>query len=154
MWKSTVPLWDLVIRGAIIYIFVLLLIRLSGKREIGQMGAGEFVAILLVSNAVQNAMNGGDNSITGGLVLSAVIVGLSVIFAFLSFKSQFVEYLIRGAPTVLIEDGKLLERNVRREFMSREEIEAALEDQGVDNISQVKLAVLESNGKVVVRKRA
>lgn len=153
MWHLSFPVWQFVIRGTVIYIFALVLIRLSGKREIGQMGAGEFVAILLVSNAVQNAMNGGDNSITGGLVLATVIIGLSVLIAYVSSRSPVADRIIRGQATVLIRDGKLVEGNVRRQFLSREEIQSAIEDQGADDISQVDLAVLESNGKVVVRKK-
>jgi len=153
MWHMSLPFWQFIIRGSIIYIFVLFLIRISGKREIGQMGAGEFVAILLVSNAVQNAMNGGDNSITAGLILSTVIIGLSTLFAYLALQSRVLDHLIKGQPTTLIRDGRIIARNARREFISQSEIQSALEAQGVDDIKQVKLAILESDGKIVVREK-
>ena len=99
LWRVSFPYWQFVLRAAIVYIFILVLIRIGGKREVGQMGAGEFVAILLISNAVQNSMNGGDNSVTGGLIMATVIVLLSTLVAYLTYKSKTFERVIQGTPT-------------------------------------------------------
>src|SRR5579872_3444105 len=88
LWSTSFPWWIFVVRGAVVYVAVLLLLRLGGKRQVGQMGTGEFVAVLLISNAVQNAMNGGDNSITGGLILAVVIVALSYFVTYATFRSD------------------------------------------------------------------
>ena len=130
MWNLSFPWWEFIVRGAVVYAFVLLLIRLGGKREIGQMGAGEFVAILLVSNAVQNSMNGGDNSISGGLILSAVIIGLSVMVAYLTYKSRKLEQIIQGKPSVLIRNGEIIPKNLRKELLNIHELRTILRRQG------------------------
>src|ERR1700754_3599917 len=97
---SVAPL-DLVIRAAVVYIAVLVLLRIGGKRQLGQMGATEFVALLLISNAVQNSMNGGDNSLVGGLLLAAVLIALSTLISYLTFKSKFFTMIFEGTPTVV-----------------------------------------------------
>src|SRR5216110_3301154 len=99
---------NLVIRATVVYLFVLILIRISGKRQIGQMGPTEFVAILLISNAVQNAMNGGDNSLVGGLILAITLIVFATLFAYATFRSRRFEQLVQGRPTLLIHRGKLL----------------------------------------------
>src|SRR5471030_764488 len=96
LWSPSFPLWHFVLRGTVVYLSVILLLRLGGKRQVGQMGVGEFVAILLISNAVQNAMNGGDNSITGGIILATVIVGLSVLIDYLTYRSTTLEAWVEG----------------------------------------------------------
>src|SRR5476651_1238529 len=101
LWNPSFPLWHFVLRGSVVYLSVLLLLRIGGKRQIGQMGTGEFVAILLISNAVQNAMNGGDNSITGGIILAAVIILASYGIDYLTYRSKAAENLIQGTPTIL-----------------------------------------------------
>jgi len=150
MWHLTFPWWEFIVRGAVVYAFVLLLIRLGGKREIGQMGVAEFVAILLVSNAVQNSMNGGDNSVSGGLILSFVIIGLSVLVAYLTYKSRKLERIIQGKPRMLIRDGEIIHRNLQKELLSVHELKTILRRQGIQHIHDVELATLESDGYVSI----
>src|SRR5438105_7271326 len=114
LWSPAFPVWHFVLRGSVIYLAILLLLRLGGKRQIGQMGPGEFVAILLISNAVQNAMNGGDNSISGGILLASVLILLSVAFAYLTYKSRHWANILEGTPTLLIHEGKLLRTNLEK----------------------------------------
>src|ERR1700722_1466293 len=99
---------NLIIRAVVVYLAVLLLLRISGKRQMGQMGATEFVAILLISNAVQNAMNGGDNSLTGGLILATVLIVMSSLITYLTYKSSTFSSIFEGTPTLLIHHGKIL----------------------------------------------
>src|SRR5947208_10309477 len=99
--------WSLVLRSVIVYIAVLMLLRLSGKRQVANLGTSELVALLLISNAVQNSMNGGDNSLTGGLVLAAVLMVMSFILAALTYFSRDWERFIQGRPTLLIHRGIL-----------------------------------------------
>jgi len=154
MWHSSFPFWQFIIRGSVVYISVLVLLRLGGKRQIGQMGPGEFVAILLISNAVQNSMNGGDNSITGGLILAAVIIILSVMFAYLTYKSKKFENLIQGRPTLLIHNGHILTKNLERELLNVHELNAILRRQGIHDISDIHAAILESDGYISVTKQS
>src|SRR3954465_1368812 len=108
LWHFTVSPIELVLRAAAVYLFVLILIRLSGKRQLGQMSATEFVAILLISNAVQNAMNGGDNSLAGGLILAATLIVISSLITYATFRSRTCGAIFEGSPTLLIHNSKVL----------------------------------------------
>ena len=154
LWKTSFPVWVFIVRGAIVYIAVLMLLRLGGKRQVGQMGTGEFVAILLISNAVQNAMNGGDNSISGGIILSAVIVSLSAGVAYLTYKSKKWENIIQGHPTLLVHKGKILHQNMRKELLNTYELKALLRRQGIHSIDEIENAVLENDGNLSITKVA
>ncbi|MFA6666371.1 MAG: YetF domain-containing protein [Armatimonadota bacterium] len=154
MWHVSLPVWEFAIRGIVVYAAVLLLLRLGGKRQIGQMGAGEFVAILLISNAVQNAMNGGDNSITGGLVLATVIILFSVSFAYMAYRSKRFENFIQGTPTLLIHNGRLIQKNMEKELMNQRDIKIILRRQGIHEFQDVAEAVLESDGSVSVTRKS
>lgn len=152
LWNLSIPYSHLILRAVVTYIFILLLLRLGGKRQIGQMGAGEFVAILLISNAVQNSMNGGDNSITAGLILALVLVALSELVAYLTYRSKLVERLLQGSPTVLIHRGKILQKNMEREFLNVHELKTILRKQGIHHLGEIYEAILESDGSVSVTK--
>lgn len=154
LWSPSLPLAHIVIRAFVVYLFILLLLRLAGKRQIGQMGAGEFVALLLVSNAVQNSMNGGDNSITAGLILAAVILGCSAFVGWASFRSQRVSDVIQGRPVLLAYKGELLPKNLRKSRIAVRELHALLRHQGVYDVKEVHEAVLEVNGSLSVVKRS
>jgi uncharacterized membrane protein YcaP (DUF421 family) len=154
MWALSFPLWQFVVRAIVVYVAVVILLRLGGKREIGQMGAGEFVAILLISNAVQNSMNGGDNSITGGIVLAATIIILSVLLAYLTYKSKKIENLVQGTPTLLIHNGQILQHNCDKEFLSVRELKTILRRQGIHDIHEIHSAILESDGYISVTKKS
>ena len=151
-WSVSIPYWHFVFRGAFVYLTILLLLRVAGKRQIGQMGAGEFVAILLISNAVQNSMNGGDNSITGGLILAAVIMALSYLVEYLSYKSKRLERLFEGHPTILVHKGKILRKNLERELINVHELKTLLRKQGIHDLSEIYEAILEGDGSISVTK--
>src|SRR3982750_1696839 len=108
LWRLNFPWWHFVIRGVVVYVSIIFLLRLSGKRQVAQMGIAQFVALLLISNAVQNSMNGGDNSLLGGLILAGVIIVLSYAFSVLTYNSKDWENFIQGRPTLLIHHGLLL----------------------------------------------
>lgn len=153
LWRVSFPYWQFVLRAAVVYVAIIVLLRLGGKRQIGQMGAGEFVAILLISNAVQNSMNGGDNSISGGLILAGVIILLSIAVDYFSYKSKWFESLVQGTPTILIRNGELVRKNLERELLNEHELRAVLRRQGFHDFSDIAAAILESNGSIsVIRK--
>jgi uncharacterized membrane protein YcaP (DUF421 family) len=152
LWIPDISCWHLVIRGSVVFIAVLLLLRLSGKRQVGQMGIAQFVALLLISNAVQNSMNGGDNSLIGGLILAVVLILLSFTIEVLTYRSKRLENLIQGRPTLLIHQGKILYEHLRRELLTPRELGAILRRQGIHELSEVEEAVLESDGFVSIVK--
>ncbi len=154
MWQNLTHLdisaVNLISRATIVYLSVLILLRISGKRQIGQMGATEFVAILLISNAVQNAMNGGDNSLSGGLLIAVVIIVLSTTISFLTFKSKFIKAVFEGTPTLLVHKGEVIKKNLAQERLDERELKVLMRKQGVHLLRDVEAAILESNGTLTI----
>lgn len=139
-----------VLRAVVVYVFLLILLRCTGKRQVGQMAPFDLVLLLVLSNAVQNSMNGGDNSITGGMLLSVTLVGLNWFVAWLTYRSKRLEALIEGRPVILIHNGHIDDKGLNDVKMTRHELEAALRAQGCAGPEEVRFAVLENNGSVSV----
>src|SRR5258708_2572465 len=142
----TVGPLELIIRAILVYIAILVLLRISGKREMGQMSALEFVAILLISNAVQNAMNGGDNSLLGGFILASTLIFMSWIISVFTYRSKWFSFFVEGVPTVLVSQGKIVEKNLKKERLTESELKSLLRKQGIHHISEIASAILESDG--------
>jgi uncharacterized membrane protein YcaP (DUF421 family) len=145
-----VSLLSLAVRAIAVYLSILILLRISGKRQMGQMNATEFVAILLISNAVQNSMNGGDNSLTGGLFLAAILIGTSTLISFLTYKSKIASTIFEGTPTLLIHNGKVIAKNLKKELLSEEEIKILLRKQGYHKFSDIQVGILEADGSLSI----
>jgi uncharacterized membrane protein YcaP (DUF421 family) len=148
--ETDIPLINLLIRAIVVYFSILLLLRIGGKRQMGQMEATEFVAILLISNAVQNAMNGGDNSLAAGVFLATILIASSALVTYLTFKSRIMRNLFEGTPTLLIHKGKILPKNIAKEFLSESEIRTLLRKQGFHHLSDVEVAILEADGTLSI----
>jgi uncharacterized membrane protein YcaP (DUF421 family) len=153
MWTLSVAWWELVVRAGIVYLFLLILLRLTGKRQIGQLSPFDLVLLLVLSNAVQNSMNAGDNSLVGGLLSAATLVGLNFLVGFATFKNKKLETLIEGRPEVLIHDGKLYQDVMARAQLTHHELNAALRRAGCASIDDVQSAILENNGAISVLPR-
>ncbi len=155
MWGLTQPWWEFVLRGAIIYGFVFILFRLTSKRQVGQLSPFDLVLLLLIGNAVQNSMNAGDNSITGGLILSITLVALNVGVDRLTYRSKKVQQFVEGSPKVLVHNGKINHEMLDHEKVTMRDLELALRQEGVMDASVVRFAILESNGQIsVIRKNS
>ena len=152
LWHFDVASSSLALRAVVVYVVVLLLLRISGKRQMGQMGATEFVAILLISNAVQNSMNGGDNSLIGGIWLAFILILMSTLISYLTFRYEFFSQVFEGTPTLLINKGKVLKKNMHRERLSMSELRMLLRKQDVHQIEEVSTAVLEADGTLSIAK--
>jgi uncharacterized membrane protein YcaP (DUF421 family) len=145
--------WEFIVRGVIVYFFLIVLLRISGKRQIGQMAPFDLVLLLVLSNAVQNAMNGGDNSVIGGLISACTLVGMNWAVGLLTYKSKTIETFIEGRPELLIHNGQLFNAVMEREKLTRHELMSALRAAGCAAVEEVKAAMLESNGNIsVIRK--
>src|SRR3954447_5180584 len=105
MWNITVHWWELILRSAIVYLLLMVLLRLTGKRQVGQLAPFDLVLLLVLSNAVQNSMNGGDNSITGGAILATTLVVLNWGVGWLTYRSKTFEQFIEGRPVILVHAG-------------------------------------------------
>jgi uncharacterized membrane protein YcaP (DUF421 family) len=150
MWKTSVPWWEFIFRGVVVYLFLLIILRLTGKRQVGQLAPFDLVLLLVLSNAVQNAMNGGDNSITGGIIAAATLIAVNGIVGRLTFRSKTMERLIEGRPEIIIHNGKLAADVMRRELLTHHELNAALRAAGVSCIEEVHYAILENTGEITV----
>jgi uncharacterized membrane protein YcaP (DUF421 family) len=155
MWPLTITWWELVLRGIVVYTLLIVLLRLTGKRQIGQMAPFDLVLLLVLSNAVQNAMNGGDNSVTAGVISAVTLVGLNFLIGFATFKSKRLEALIEGRPQILIHNGKLFKEVMGKAMLTHHELNAALRCAGCNSVEEVHCAILENNGEIsVVPKKA
>lgn len=154
MFNMSVPWWEFVVRGVVVYSFLLIILRLTGKRQIGQLSAFDLVLLLILSNAVQNSMNAGDNSLIGGLVVAATLVTLNFLVGYISFKSKKIATIIEGRPQILIHNGKLFADVMETAQLSHHELDAALRGAGCLNVDAVHVAILENNGDISVVPKA
>jgi uncharacterized membrane protein YcaP (DUF421 family) len=141
-------LLQIVLRTGIIYLLVLIGVRLSGKREVGQMTPFDLTLLLLLSNSVQNAMTGPDTSLTGGAVAACTLLVLNYGVAAVSGSNRRLRRLIEGEPSLLVHDGKIIESHMARERVSMDELHRALREHGINSCDQVALAVLEVDGSI------
>jgi uncharacterized membrane protein YcaP (DUF421 family) len=141
-------LLQIVLRTGVIYLLVLIGVRLSGKREVGQMTPFDLTLLLLLSISVQNAMTGPDTSLLGGAVAAGTLLVLNYLVADLSGVNRRFRRLIQGQPTLLIHDGKTIESHMAKEHVSMDELDRALREHGINSSDQVALAVLEVDGSI------
>jgi uncharacterized membrane protein YcaP (DUF421 family) len=153
MWNLSVPWWELILRGVLVYGLVLLLIRLSGKRQVGQMAPFDLVLLLILSNAVQNAMNGGDNSVLAGILSAGTLVLLNYAVGWATFKNKKIATLIEGRPEILIHNGRLHNDVMAKNQLTLQELHTALREEGCASIEEVHFAILENNGNISVQPR-
>src|SRR6202040_3735166 len=115
MWNMTLVWWEFVLRGIIIYVFLIVLLRLTGKRQVGQLAPFDLVLLLVLSNAVQNAMNGGDNSITGGVISATTLIVANGVVGIITYRSKRLEKLIEGRPDIIVHNGRIFTDIMERE---------------------------------------
>jgi uncharacterized membrane protein YcaP (DUF421 family) len=150
MWHIAVPWWELIVRSVVVYAFLLVLLRLTGKRQVGQLAPFDLVLLLVLSNAVQNSMNAGDNSLIGGLIAATTLVGLNFLLGLATYRFKSVEAFIEGRPQVLIHNGKLFQDVMARAKLTHHELNAALRQTGCSCVEEVHSALLENNGAISV----
>lgn len=150
LFQLSAPWWVFVLRSTAIYVMVMVLVRLSGKRAVGQFTPFDLVLLILIGNAVQNGINGGDNSLTGAAIMALTLIVLNYGVALLTSRSRRAEVVIQGEPVVLARDGRLFDHVLRRELVSSEDFAEALRTNQVEDIADVHLALLETNGHITV----
>jgi len=141
---------DILLRTGIVYLLVVLGMRLMGKREIAQLSVFDFVFVLLIASAVQDAMVGDNNTLTGGLLSAAVLFGLNWLVRSLMLRSRRMNRLFAGDPVVLVYQGKMHNDNMRKVRITKEELLAVIREHGLPNENEVDLCMLEVNGEISV----
>ena len=145
-------LLEIALRTGIVYFLVLIGIRVSGKREVGQMTPFDLTLLLLLSNSVQNAMTGPDTSLTGGAVAAATLLILNYLIAEVAGVNRRFRRVIEGQPSLLVHDGEIITAHMAREHITMDALECALREHGVATYKDAALAVLEVDGSISVLK--
>lgn len=150
MLNLAIPVWELIARSVIVYAFLLVMLRLTGKRQVGQLAPFDLVLLLVLSNAVQNSMNGGDNSLVGGLISASTLIALNYGIGMMTYRNKKIEAIVEGRPQLLIHNGKLFEDVMSRSMLTHHELHAAMRQAGCTCVEEVHSAVLENNGVISV----
>jgi uncharacterized membrane protein YcaP (DUF421 family) len=150
MWSMSIHWWELIGRGLLVYFFLILLLRSTGKRQIGQMSPFDLVLLMVLSNAVQNSMSGGDNSVTAGLILAVTLVAANWIVGKVTSSSKIMEQLVDGNPQVLFHDGKVYDKILKDSQITRQELIAAVHKAGYADLDRIRAAILENDGTISV----
>jgi uncharacterized membrane protein YcaP (DUF421 family) len=148
MFVLAIPVAEKILRPIVVYLFLVIGLRLAGKRELAQLNPFDLVVLLTLSNTVQNAIIGDDNSVTGGIIGAATLLLLNFLVVRFLFRHEELDRLVEGEPTVLIEHGKILEDRMTKEMLSRQELEAAAHKQGFGSLQEVDHATLDPSGTI------
>lgn len=148
--EFTMPLCEILLRGSIIYWFLFLVFRTLLRRDLGNVGVGDFLFVVIVADASQNAMSGDAKSISDGLVLISVLVGWNLLIDWMSYTSPWMRRWLDAPPLVIVQHGVLQTRVMRKEFITKEEILAKLREAGIDDLAKVKRMQLESDGQLSI----
>jgi uncharacterized membrane protein YcaP (DUF421 family) len=146
LFSLTVPLPEILVRATAMYWFLFLIFRFIVRREIGAVGIADILILVIVADASQNAMAGESSSIADGMALVATLIGWNVFLDWLSFRFALIRRIAEPAPLCLVKDGKMIRQNMRREFISEEELWRELRGQGIESLAQVKKMYLEPDG--------
>lgn len=150
LWLPDIPVWEKILRSGVVYLFLLLAFRFTGKRQVGQLTPFDLVVLLIISNVVQNAVIGNDNSLGGGMIGAVVILALNYLVVELTYRFKPMRRIMAGEPTLLVHNGKIFRERMEKERISMNDLEAALRKSGVASVEKVRYAVLEENGQISV----
>jgi uncharacterized membrane protein YcaP (DUF421 family) len=157
MWKDIfapgVPLLEKMLRPALVYFFLVVALRVFGKRELAQLNPFDLVVLLSLSNTVQNAIIGNDNSLTGGLVGAFSLLVINYLVVRFLFRHRRLDQLFEGKPTVLIQQGHINKKALAQELLTRSELMTVLHRQGFDNLSEVETCTLEPGGTFYIQRK-
>ena len=157
MWRAIfvlgAPVAEKVLRPVIMYVFLVALLRVFGKRELAQLNPFDLVVLLSLSNTVQNAIIGNDNSLSGGLIGAFALVSLNYLVVRFLFRHRRLDEILEGEPTVLIEKGRVVEKALASELLSRPELLTVLHRQGFSGLEEVDQCVLEPGGAFAIRRK-
>lgn len=150
LFELAMPWWEFVLRATVVYFVVLAMVRVSGKRTVGQFTPFDLLVVVLLGTAVQNSLIGEDVSLLGGLILAGTLIALNWLVGFATSRSRTLDRLAEGTPVLVGRDGQLFESAMRRENISHQDIEEALRDNGLADVSSAAMITLEVDGTLTV----
>jgi uncharacterized membrane protein YcaP (DUF421 family) len=139
---------DLVLRTTFVFLLIMLVTRAVGKRELNSLAPFDLIMLVVIGDLVQQGVTQSDYSLTGVVIVLSTLTLLTVLFSYVSFRSRPLRRVLEGEPLLLIEHGELLERNLKRERLTKDEIETEARIQQIGDLSEVRFAVLETNGDI------
>jgi len=145
---------DIVIRAAVAYAFIIFLLRIIGRRELSTLAPSDLVLLVVMGDLVQNGVTQSDQSVTGVFLALSTFAILTVAVSVVTFKSRRVQTLVEGAPLILVQDGKPVEKNLRSERLNIDDIAEQARGQGIERLDEIKWCVLESSGSMSFIKAA
>jgi uncharacterized membrane protein YcaP (DUF421 family) len=150
MFVAGVPVWERIIRAVLVYAFAAVALRLAGKREIGTLNPFDLIVILFLSNILQNSIIGDDVSVTGGFIGAATLMLINRSVQRFLYRHPKLDHVLEGEPTVLVEHGRILHDNLKRELVTEDDLFVAIHKQGLLELGDVEVAVLETDGNISV----
>lgn len=150
LFSFTVSPWELVLRGSVVFWFLFVIFRFVMHRDVGSVGLADVLVLVLIADASQNAMAGGYESVADGMVLVGTIVGWNYLLDWGAYRFDWLRRLSEPPPVLLVRRGRLLQRNLRRELVTVDDLKSKLREHGVDDLSQVKKCYMEGDGAVTV----
>jgi len=148
-----VPVAEKILRPVMVYVFLVVVLRIFGKRELAQLNPFDLVVLLSLSNTVQNAIIGNDNSLTGGLIGAFALLGMNYLVVRFLFRHRRLDQIVEGSPAVLVDKGKVMKKALARELMTRAELMTVLHRQGFSGLEEVERCVLEPGGTFFVQRK-
>ncbi len=152
MFELSMPWWELSLRAVVVYFAVLLLVRVTGKRSVGQFTPFDMILLILLGSAVQNSLIGDDISLLGGLILAVTLMALNHAVGYVSARSRKLDDLVEGTAVLLARDGRIFNEVLKREHISPGDFEEALRRHGMLDVANVRCAFLETNGQISIIK--
>ncbi len=153
LFALSAPWWQFVLRSVAIYVLVMVLVRVSGKRAVGQFTPFDLILLILIGNAVQNGINGGDNSLTGAFIMAATLIALNYAVAWLSARNGWFRRMVEGSAVELARDGHVFQAMLRKQLVSNDDFEKAMREAGCANVADIHRAILETNGRITIETR-
>jgi len=153
MFVIGLPILEKILRPILVYLALVVLLRIFGKRELAQLNPFDLVVLLSLSNTVQNAIIGNDNSVTGGIIGAITLLATNYLVVRFLFKHRRLDQLVEGKSTTLIDRGKVQQKNLAKELLSHSELLTVLHRQGFDDVSEVEQCILEPSGTFAIKRK-
>lgn len=152
LFELAMPWWEFVLRATAVYVVILGLVRLSGKRTIGQFTPFDMIVVVLLGSAVQNSLLGDDVSLLGGLILAATLIALNWLVGFVTARNKRIDRLIEGVPVLLARNGEVYRQVLRRQMITEGDLQEAMREADCRSEDEIEAAYLETNGRISVVK--
>jgi uncharacterized membrane protein YcaP (DUF421 family) len=150
LFELAMPWWEFVLRAVVVYVAILVMVRMAGKRTVGQFTPFDMILLVLLGTAVQNSLIGEDVSLLGGLLLAATLMTLNYAVGWISARSPRADRLIEGVPVVLAQNGHRFDGVLRQQLVSPADFDVAMRQSGCEDIAEVRLALLETSGQITI----